>query len=261
MSPAGTTHGVAALAAALLLQLSACSPGKTVVKPEALLSADAVIAGMARHKDDIRTLYGSGTITIESPELSRTGTFDLQLRRPDSLLLNFQGPFGLGLATLQLTRTRFVLYNRLDNSALVGTPNTKTFLEFLHLPLEFSEILGAFSGDFPSPSGGDSLRSFSTASGDYRAEFSSSGDRKTYRIDGQSLLVTDYKESGPDGVRLHASSQDQEETDGVLVPHLLRLMLPAERRSLTIAYDDVTVNRPVNCAYTIPKQADIIRQR
>jgi hypothetical protein len=42
------------------------------------------------------------------------------------------------------------------------------------------------------------------------------------------------------------------------MPSLLRVVFPKDRRSVTIAYDDVRPNEPVECSFSLPDQVERI---
>ena len=42
------------------------------------------------------------------------------------------------------------------------------------------------------------------------------------------------------------------------MPAFLRVIFPRERRAVTIAYDEVRLNEPVNCSFLLPKQVEVV---
>lgn len=235
-----------------------CSVQKEVMR-ERTLSLDEVMHNVAERNGKINTLRGDGSITIESPERSSNGGFELNLRKPDSVLVEFSGPFGIHFGTLMLARQEFVFYNSLDNKAVVGAPDGMTLSALFNLKMQFDEILKAFTGEFGTVSEGDTLTLFNVEDGMYVAVYKSGEYQKEYRIDGDTFVVLSYRVLGEEGHPLVTAIASQvEETGETAMPMLLRVIFPVERRSITIAYDDVSINDAVDCFFALPKQADVI---
>lgn len=253
-TPCGT--GVLLLACAF----AGCAPAAKSIRERPFPAAE-VIRRVQERNEQVRTLRGNGTITVEAPEGSNSGYFDASLKKPDSLLVEFKGPFGIHVATLQLCRDRFVFFNQMENKAIIGKPDGKTLQSMLKLKMEFDEILNVFTGEFPAASPGDSLARFTVEDDRYVLRYAERTDSKEYQIDGEDFVVTSYRvadSAGSPAVTATASRID--DSPPVAVPKLLRVIFPQEKRSITIAYSGLEVNKPVECSLTIPDRAEIIRR-
>ncbi len=240
--------------------VESCAPTRPLMK-ERTLPADEVVRRVQERNESIRTLDGSGSITVETPEQSNSGSFSMVLKKPDSLRVELNGPFGFRVGTLMLSREQFVYYNRMENSAVVGKPDGSTLNSLFRLRMKFDEVLHAFTGEFPSPAGGDTLERFFVENGMYVLRYQGSGGVKEYRVDGDAFVVTSYRmldTAGKTAVTMAAS--DVDEVDHIAMPKLLRVVFPREKRSVTIAYDDLQFNEPVVCRFDIPRQADLIHR-
>lgn len=251
-------------AAAVLAALAAASGGcvttRTVVK-ERTLPAEEVVRSVGERNEKIRTMRGSGTITVESPEVSNSGSFDMEMRKPDSVRVEISGPFGIHAGTLMLSRDRFLFYNWMSKTAVVGKPDGKTMSSVLHLRLGFDEVLHAFTGEFPSPDESDSLEGFFVDNGFYVLRYRGRKGETEYRIDGDAFVVASYKRFDADGSPgLTMIAARIEDKDGIAMPTLLRVVMPAERRSVTVSYDDVDFNEPVVCYFKLPREAEVIER-
>lgn len=239
-----------------LLVIGGCaSPPKEIVKPRNL-SLDEVLSRVRERYRHIRTLHGDGSITVESRQASQSGSFDVDLKKPDSVLVDLHGPFGLHVGTLSLSRDRFIFYDKMQNNAVIGRPDGKTLQAMFHLAMGFDELLDAFTGEFPLSTGDDSLEQFSVVEGLYVATFRHDTLRKEYRIDGDSFMVTSYRILDDAGkATMIASASKPMEAGDFTMPRLVRVIFPAERRAVTIAYDNITLNLPVDCSFSLPQQA------
>ena len=243
----------------VVLEMS-CAPTQKLISPRTMSLQD-VLQRVRERNEKIATLKGNGTITIENPEESMSGSFDVQLKKPDSLRVEFGGPFGIHIGTLAVSRDRFVFYNWRENRAVIGTSDSAALQSVLRMKLQFDEVLGAFTGEFPIEIKNDSTYQFFVEDELYVLRYRSGEDTKEYRIDGDAFVVTSYRMlDDRGGARLNAFASRIEDDDSVAMPMLLRVIFPKERRSVTIAYDDVHFNKAIACAFTLPKQAEVIQR-
>src|SRR5262245_1425485 len=108
----------------MLMFGAGCTSSKHVVR-ERTLAVNDVVAKTLMRDQKIRTLRGDGNITIESPEASNSGSFDVDLKKPDSLRIKLSGPFGIHIGTLMMSPQQYIFYNARENSATVGKPDQR----------------------------------------------------------------------------------------------------------------------------------------
>jgi len=241
-----------------LLLLGGCAPSAKVVK-ERTLSASDVMSRVYARGTAVFSLQGNGSITIEGPDGSASGSFDLSLKKPDSLLVDLHGPFGFHVGTLMLSRNRFLFYNRMENTALIGKPDGRTLNSLFRLHMEFDEILRSFTGEFAIPRSTDSLEGETVENDAYVIRYRSERGTREYHIDGDEFVVESYRFLDSTGKpTITGIASNTENVDGVHMPKLVRVIFPRERRAVTIAYDDLALNTPVVCSFSVPKQAEVI---
>jgi hypothetical protein len=238
--------------------LAACSGPPRILR-ERNLGSDEVLDLVASRNRAITTLRGDGSITLETPERSVNGGFDLDLRKPDSALVLFHGPFGIKVGTLALSRERFVFYNALENTAFVGPADSGTLGAMFNIQIRFDEIINAFTGEFGATTLSDTLTRFGVENNDYVVLYRGPEGTKEYRVDGDAFVVTSYRLSDIAGKEIvRATASEIEPGEANAMPRFVRIVFPADRRSITVTYDDVVVNDTVNCAYELPDQARIV---
>ncbi len=245
------------LVIASALCLAGC--GTTVrARKELSLPPDRVMELVRQRSETVRTLRGEGVVTIESPEQSGSSSFSLNLKKPDSILVNLNGPFGIRFGTLLFSRDRFIFYNYQDNYAFVGKSDGTTLHSMFNLRMTFDEVMRAFTGEFFAPGAG-MPDSFVTDGESYVFTYRSGDSRTEYRVDGQDYFIRSYRVIDASGrPTLTAMASEPEETEGTIVtPRLLRVVFPGERRSISVAYSDMQINREAACFFSIPKSADI----
>lgn len=248
-----------ALAVGLTLALIGCAPHREIIKKERTLTADEVMRRVRVRAGFVKTLGGSGTITVETREASTSGSFDVVLKKPDSLRVEFHGPFGIHVGTLTVSRDQFVFFNRRENTAVIGKPDGSTLQSMFHLKIRCEELVNAFAGGFPDADDHDSLAGFSVDRDLYVLLFRNANGTKEYRVDGDDFLVMDYRTLDAQGTAtLTGFISRTTEAGDVTMPSLLRIIFPNEHRSITIAYDDIRVNEPVDCSFVLPKNVERI---
>lgn len=246
---------------AMLLLAGGCAPRRDLTKEEAP-SVENLLLRIEERNQAITTLKGYGTITVESTEASNKGAFHVDLKKPDSVLVDFRGPFGIRVGTLLLSRKEFVFYNKMENKVIAGSPDGRTLKSIFRLSLAFDEVLRAFTGEFPMDVRHDSLQRLSVEPDAYVIQARHGEETREYRIDGDTYIVESYRVSdGQGNALLTAAASRFTESNSIPVPKFLRIIFPAEHRSVTVAYDDIEVNVPVDCSFTPPSQAERIQRQ
>ena len=244
-----------------LILIAGCGPSKNLMRDHPL-GADEIFSHVIQRNAKIQTLQGDGLITVESPEGSGNGSFDVRLKKPDSLRLEFKGPFGINVGTLLLSPRQFIYYNKMDNTATIGTPDGKTLRSMFRLKMQFDDVVHAFTGEFPTTLQGDSLLISTCRENEYILQYRTTEGEKEYTIDGESFIVTGYRVLDRSGEEILAASSSRIHTnDSIPVPRLVRVTFPREKRSVTIAYDDITLNQPTECTFQLPRKAEVINRQ
>ena len=220
------------------------------------LPFDEIVRRMKERVLSIRSMEADGTLTIESPVNSGSASFELQAKLPDSLWMRFTGPFGISLGTLMLSRERFVFYDAQENRRLVGTPNAGNLERMFNVALSFEEIIDAVVGSFGMIDTADASRGVSIHENQYVLQTPTAFGRKELWVDPATFVTTRSAAFGRDGRPLVTGSASRLETiNGANIPHLIRIVLPKQRESATIAYRNVSVNTKPQKTFVLPHDA------
>ena len=242
-----------------MIMMSAIGCVSERVRRELTLTPEQVIAEVNVRARAITTIKGDGTITVESQEGSNSSSFDVFLKKPDSVRVEFHGPFGLQIGSLSLTKEKFVFYDRRENVAIVGTPNGRTLQSLFNLNMDYQEIVDVFTGDFFLKNQTDSMSKFSIQGNGYVIHYQRRDEGVEYEIDGTDFFVSGFRLLDSEGKsQLYAMAQRPIETNSFAMPSLLRVVFPEERRSVTIVYDNIELNTPVRCSFTLPDNVQVI---
>lgn len=232
--------------------LFSCAPPKTVTRlPE--LEAEEIINRVHERTQSITFLQADGTLTVESPESSGSTSFELQVKRPDSLWMRMSGPFGVSIGTLLLSRQKFIFYNAMENVRISGTPTPSTMERVFNLSLSFDDIIDALTGGFGASINNDDDVHVRLADGHYVLTAHSGSGRKEMWVEGKTFVITKFGEFDGNGKPIITSTATRvERIQNADMPHLIRIIRPRERQSLTIAYRSLATTGTSLKRFTFP---------
>jgi hypothetical protein len=233
-----------------------CSPRTAAVATDVNTTPAGVIAGRVKQREaGLASIAGRGSVSFESPERAGSAFFDLSLRKPDSLLMTFEGPFGIGAGFLFLSRRKFVMYSRFDNRVISGVPGSDAIRSVIPVDLTFDQIMDAFTGGFVLP---DTLPArYTVDDGKYLLVYRVDGRTHSYWIDPEYDLVVRYEVRSPGGdLLLEMESSQVVRRDDLCVPRHVTVSFPFEERRLSIHYTSLDLNADdLSFAYTVPAGA------
>lgn len=220
-----------------------------------LLTAETLGARLNGRENRVVSMRGKGSVSFESPEVAGSAFFAMSLKKPDSLLIMLEGPFGIDAGFLFLSRQKFVLYNSLENRVFTGVPSPGAIRSVLPIELTFDQIMEAFTGGFRLPAAVPEHSGMEDEA--YRVSYRREGNVHTYWIDPGYSLVTRYEVRDSSGVLLiEASSSRVVEKAGIPVPGHVSITFPEDGRRLTVHYTSIEVNgEDVSFDYAIPPNA------
>ncbi|MBI4810665.1 MAG: DUF4292 domain-containing protein [Ignavibacteriales bacterium] len=227
-----------------------------------LNSAAQVLKHVDERREKIKSVSSEGTITLETPDESNTGSFALALQMPDSLKIDICGPFGIRVGSLSLTHEDFVFYNPAENSARIIQIDGSVTNPLLPLEIKFDDILNALIGAPLSLTDSDSISTFFVDDENYVLLYQLREGYKEYRIDRNTFILNTFKlVDSKNGIILTANTSQYEDDEEIDMPMFVRVVVPHKQWSLTIAIDDLEVNTPVNCSITLPKSTKLFHSR
>jgi len=251
---------VAAIATGVFL-LPSCAPRRAEIELDTAAVDAARLLSIVRERASlVNTLEGRGTLSFEGPEFGGTASFELSLRKPDSLLVIFEGPFGIDVGTLFLSRDKYVVYSSMENLVVTGVPRTRAIRTVIPFDLSVDQILNAFSGAAEIPDIVDAIHAY-RIEGDRFLVSVRCGDRIcSYWIDNTNLQVTKYEVREEDGgLVLQATSAAFTEEGEASAPRRIVVGFPQKERQVSVYYTSLTLNPPnPSFAYSLPADARTI---
>jgi outer membrane lipoprotein-sorting protein len=238
--------------------LSSCVSSKTAIHVEPLTSEE-ILQRVHDRASAIRTMEADGDLTVESPEQSGTVSFELFLKLPDTLWMKFSGPFGMSLGTLMLTPAEFTFYDPFQKQKIKGTTKPEILSRVVNVSLSYIDVIDAVTGSFNRIAVGDEIISNTVSEYQYvlraipTAGTNEHTAKKELWVDAATFVTTKFAEyDGGNRPRVVGQSSRIESVDGISMPHLVRVILPAQRQSVTLAYSTLRINRTSEKTFSLP---------
>lgn len=241
----------------LLLWGTGCSPEKATTISKSM-SAEEVIRNLEKRNSGIVALRGSGEISIDTPELSNSGNISVKVLKPDSLLVEITGPFGVGVAKGIVTSSEFTFYNSLENKVFLGLTNTKNLKTILRISIEFKDIINLFCGSMNFSQRPEGVTPTGSWKGEeYAIVYKTKSETVEYIIDAEMECVIRYTKMSSSGELIEEIKfKDFKKKSGFYVPFSITINRPQMDQSLALFYESVTVNDlPMDFTLKIPDSA------
>jgi hypothetical protein len=245
----------AGLAGLLTCLLAACSPGTAdlVLNTDQVPAAE-VLRRVSENAAGITAIEGSGSVDFESPEMGGSVFFTLALRKPDSLLIKFEGPFGMDVGFLFLSKSRYLLYNGMENTVISGVPSDAGIRWGIPLDLTVDQILDAFTGSFRLPAQIPPSR-YVVDKDRFLLTYTRATGTESFWVDPSTSLITRYEKTGTSS-GMSAETALPEEQGSRHMPRRITLNFTDSGRRLSVYYSSLTINpERLSFRYTIPRSA------
>jgi outer membrane lipoprotein-sorting protein len=244
-----------------LLVIAGCTSSRVATVGVHPLSYEDVQETIQQQQRSIHSLRGEGKISVETPAMAQSGSFTLFLRKPDSVLVKLQGPFGIKVGFAFITRDEFMFYNSFENKLIRGAASEENIGRVLHVRLSFDDLLNLLGG-------GTFFKDDRRAPDDARIDeeqwtfiYKSHGAQRTYWIDPATHLIGKIQQLDTNGkLVLEQRFSNFQSVDGSDVPFTIRITQPHERQMVSLVYTDVSLNTSDwQFNISIPPSAEQIR--
>ena len=246
----------------LSVLINSCVPSKPV-EEERILPADRLVKKLEANRRKVKTFLGSGTINLDSPQLTAKATFQVVIKKPDSIRISFYGPFGIDLAQAVTTKRDFVFFDVINNRVYKGVTKNLSLKNIFKIDLTFNELMDAFAGAVDLT---DKLRrepdNLFVNQDSYYLTYADeiTGRQSQYEILVDNLAITKYKIiENPDNSVLEGTYKDFENFEDVPIPYKIRINYELMNQNINIDYRSIKVNKDVSSlTFAIPEDAQVI---
>ena len=221
---------------AVSITIASCSSS-----PEITSKGNISFADLARRVNEsagrLSSLNAEGEISIDTPSLSNTGSLIVSINRPDSLYTKIEGPFGIDIADVLVTRNEFTYYNATENKVIRGPSTQRNLGIILKMKVEFDDLVNALSGSFIISSKDTSNYSISQGDNHYLLEQTIGSSTVRYRINSEYFYVTRIQSYDSYGkMTLEITYDEFYESDGIYFPKKINLVRPKEKQYIWVNY-------------------------
>lgn len=240
-----------------------CVPSKPTDDVE-ILSSERLINKLEVNRRRIKSFEGSGTILVKNSKMNNSASFRVVLQKPDSIYLTIFGPFGIELAQALVTRSNFIFYDALKNTAYEGNVDDEVLRDIFRIDLSFNELIDAFIGSvnltsnlYKQPS------NYEVIYDKYLITYVDSELFRTsqYKVDVRELGITEYILKDKNGeVTIEGKYSDFGIIEGVAVPYKIELRNKKEDQFVSVEYKSMSANKKnIYVDFEIPEDATIIK--
>lgn len=237
------THRALLVLALVAAGSAGCASTRTVAVGTASVSFEDAVERSDRVQDRLESLSADGSLWIETPAFSQSGDFQLALRKPDSVQITVEGPFGIRVAQALITRERFQAYSTLENKLYVAKTSPENLQKALRLDLEFDDILALFTGGRVLEADRRAPDAAGTDGGDAFFLFRDGNRSRRYVVDPATLSIRKIQVLDRQGIMTFEQTFSDPTSFGELtIPKTARATLPQRRQIITLRYDGLRPN-------------------
>lgn len=213
----------------------------------------------------IESIEAYGTISIDSPELSNTASIEVRIKKPDSVYVKIEGPFGIDIAVALITSGEFIYYNVKENKVITGPSTDLNIGAILKIRVSFDELINSFSGSFYFIDQDDDSLDAASEENAYVLTVSQPRIKRKYLIEPNSFVVNNYYVLDVNDNKLlevNYSSFDKLSTPGgeLNFPNHIKLHKPDRKQTVWLQYDTKEINKKgLNFKIKYPKSAKVIK--
>lgn len=225
------------------------------------LSPAFVRDNVQKNAQNVHFLTGNGKIAIESPDIAQSASFAIWIRKPDTLFVRLEGPFGIEIGSALVTKNDFSFYNSLQNQLITGSTTVDNLRQLLRIGLSFDEMMNLFSGGVFLP-GDDSYPTSLETTDEYLIfNYKSEGHHRRYWIDPNSSLIARIQHLETDGkMFLEQRFQNYRAVEKSYIPFQMRMTMPKDRNVVSVSYSEVRVNDPSQTFhFSVPSNVQRLR--
>ncbi len=217
------------------------------------------------HFGKIESLEAYGTIAFDSPDMSNSGYVEVRLKKPDSILVKIEGPFGIDIANALITRTDFIYYNVQDNKVIMGPTSEINIGAILKIQLSFDELINSFSGSFYFENEEQDSLDAASENNSYVLRVDRDYSKKKFLIEPVSFVVNTYTVYDKKNKRLLEVNYSKFESESVPAgtvnfPNQIIIYKPDTKQTVWLIYDGKELNKKdLSFKIKYPGSAKIIR--
>lgn len=245
-----------------LIYFEGCAPSKPV-QLERTIAPDRLIKRLEANRRKVKNFFGTGSISIKTTELNTKSSFQVEIKKPDSVKVAFFGPFGIDLAYALITQSDFQFYDVINNTVYKGRQRPGVMKEILKVNVSYEDLLDLITGSVNLT---DKLRSepnsFESVDDLLKLTYNDSLSNKTnsYIIQNDKLEVRQFIQNSTKGKKLiDTKFSNFYRIDEIPIPTTILFNDFENNQKIQIEYRKFEINKEIeNLRLEIPSDAKII---
>jgi outer membrane lipoprotein-sorting protein len=236
--------GADGLAAAVSLLSAGCAARRPLVTPAApavLPSAADLEAALRARRDAVSGVRALARLRYDSPEESNTSRQAIIVSRPDRLRIEVLSLFG-AVFVLTVDDGALTAYAPRERTVYYGPASPENLWRYARLGIPVSDLVDIVLATPPPGQARRTTVEFDPVAGQVRLRRQAGDGSQSVWFSDTAVPVA-AERRGPDGqVEWHAAFDDHELRGGLPIATRIRLELPAWRRSMEMALEEIDVN-------------------
>jgi uncharacterized protein DUF4292 len=213
----------------------------------------------------IETLEASGNIAFDSPDNSGQGWLELRIKKPDTVYVKIEGPFGISIANALITRNDFTYYNVQENKVITGPSSDINIGAILRIKVSFDELINGFTASF-SFNDADNDSAFADCENDnYLIRNKRDDGTEKYYIEPAFCRISKYKLVNSNDkalVEVDYSAYQEESVSAskIYFPYNVKIKNPDKSQTVFVEYINKEINKKgLTFKMKIPKSAKVVK--
>ncbi len=213
----------------------------------------------------IVSLEAAGNIAFDSPDNSGTGWIEVKIKRPDTVFVKIEGPFGISVATALITRSDFIYYNVQENKVITGPSTPLNIGAILRIKVSFDDLLDGLTGGIILESDSTDNDNANSSDNFYLVTKNKNESRYEYFVTPDIFLVSKYNVFDKQNSKIfeinYSKYSSESFTSGeAQLPNKIEMKNPSKKQSVYVDYIDKKINpNELNIKIKYPKSAKIIK--
>jgi outer membrane lipoprotein-sorting protein len=209
----------------------------------------------------IETFAASGSISIETPEESNSGSIEVRIKTPDSIFIRIEGPFGIDVAAALITGKDFIYYNAQENKAIMGPATEANIGAILRIKMNFNELLSSLTGTFLFTEETGDTAEAGAENNNYVIPATINTGNSKYYVDPDTYMINRYSVTDETGRKiLDVAYSRFRIVNSMTLPDQIIIKKPDKHQTIWINYDTKEVNgKGLSFKIKIPKSAKVIK--
>ncbi len=239
-----------------------CIPSKPTESIE-ILPSERLVKKLEANRRKIKNFEGNGTVGVSTPELNTSISFNVKLIRPDSVFVDFYGPFGIDLAQAVISSNYFTFYDMMNNVVYKGRSDNDVLKRIFKVDLTFNELMDILVGSV------NLTVKLTREPDNYEVVYdryilsyneNNSGRKSKYFVDVRELAITKYQIlNSSDNILAEGTYSKFRVIENISIPYSIKVERKAAKQELNIEYKNIVVNKDnVQIKLEIPDDAEII---